>query len=139
MKLVFDTDVIIAALRSPTGASAELLRMARRKVFRPVISVPLMLEYEAVASRPDHLRASGLTRDEVGSVLDVLVDVSEWNRIHYAYRPLLRDPADEMVLETALNSGVQAIVTFNRGDFGETPTLFNFKCWLPKEALEALR
>jgi putative PIN family toxin of toxin-antitoxin system len=139
MKIVLDTDVIIAALRSPTGASAELLRMARRKVFRPVISVPLILEYEAVAMRPEHLRASGLTRKEVGAVLDVLVDLSEWNRIHYAYRPILRDPGDEMVLETALNSSAKAIVTFNRNDFGEAPTLFNFACWLPREALEKLR
>lgn len=139
MKLVLDTDVIIAALRSPSGASAELVRMARRREFKPVISVPLMLEYEAVALRPDHRKASGLTREEILAVLDVLVDVSEWNRIHYAYRPLLKDPADEMVLETALNSGAHGIVTFNRRDFGETPAIFNYKCWLPREALENLK
>lgn len=139
MRLVLDTDVVVAALRSPSGASAELLRLARQKRFRPVISVPLLFEYEAVLSRPEHLAASGLGTKDIGVVLDVLVDLSHWTRIHFAYRPLLRDPADEMVLEAALNSGSDAIVTFNTRHYGDVPKTFNFGCWLPREALEKVK
>ena len=139
MKLVLDTDVVVAGLRSPTGASAELLRLAGRKRFKPAISVPLILEYEAVATEDEHLAASGLSRNEVQAVLDVLVERSEWTRINYAYRPLLHDPGDEMVIETALNAGADAIVTFNRRDYGDAPARFKLGCWLPKETLEKLR
>lgn len=139
MKLVLDTDVVIAGIRSPQGASAELLRLARHKKFVPVVSVPLVLEYEAVATRPEHIRAAGLGIDEVQAVIDVLVGVAEWTRVYYLYRPLVRDPADEMVIEAALNSGAHGIVTFNVRDFGDAPRLFNLGCWLPGEALEKLR
>jgi putative PIN family toxin of toxin-antitoxin system len=139
MMIVLDTDVVVAGIRSPTGASAELLRMARYGKIKPVVSVPLVLEYEAVTTRSEHLEAAGLTAEEVQVILDVLIGVSEWTRIYYLYRPLTRDPADEMVLETALNAGAQAIITFNKRDFGDTPQKFNYKCWLPKEALENLR
>jgi putative PIN family toxin of toxin-antitoxin system len=139
MMAVLDTDVVVAGIRSPTGASAELLRMARHGKFRPVVSVPLVLEYEAVATRPEHLQASGLTRDEVQAVLDVLVGVSEWTRVYYLYRPITRDPADEMVIEAALNAGAQALITFNKRDFRDAPARFNLECWLPREAVEKLR
>lgn len=139
MKLVLDTDVVVAAIRSPAGASAELLRMARQGRFLPAVSVPLILEYEAVATRDEVLNASGLSRSEVQAILDVLVTLSEWTKIHYTYRPMTRDPEDEMVLETALNARADAIVTFNRKDFGAAPGQFGLGCWLPREALERLR
>lgn len=139
MKLVLDTDVVVAGLRSPSGASAELLRLARHGKFVPAVSVPLVLEYESVMTRPEHLAQSGLRDDDVQAVIDVLVSVAEWVRIDYRWRPQTRDPADEMVLETAINAGADAIVTFNRRDFGAAPARFAIGCWLPGETLEKLR
>jgi putative PIN family toxin of toxin-antitoxin system len=139
MKLVLDTDVLVAALRSPTGASAELIRLARNGAFKPVISVALVLEYEAICTLPEHLLASGLMRVEALSIIDMLIDKGEWTRINYLYKPLTRDPGDEMVIEAALNSGADAMVTFNIKDYGTAPATFNLGCWLPSEALRRVR
>ena len=87
MRLVLDTDVIVAGLRSPTGASAELHRLARHGQIELALSVPLVLEYEAVATRPEHLAASGLSSGDVQAVIDVLVNIAAWVRIDYRWRP----------------------------------------------------
>lgn len=139
MKFVLDTNVLVAAMRSPSGASAELLRRVRHREIGIAVSVPLVLEYEATLSRVEHLEAAGLTIDDARSIVDVLVDVAEWVRIDYRWRPQTRDPADEMVLEAAINGHADAIITFNRRDFGKAPVKFGIGCWLPSEALEKVR
>ena len=138
MKLVLDTDVIVAALRSPSGASAELLRRARLGQLRLLVSVPLFLEYEAQCVLPEHLTAAGLNANEAGIVLDVLAAICESVQTHYLWRPLLRDPGDEMVLEAAINGGADALVTFNHRDFRHVPARFGLALWLPSEALRYL-
>jgi putative PIN family toxin of toxin-antitoxin system len=139
MKFVLDTDVLVAGLRSPTGASAELLRLARHGGIKLAVTVPLLLEYEAVATRAEHLAEAKLSEADVLTVIDLLVSVAQWVRIDYRWRPQTRDPADEMVLEAAINAGADAIVTFNRRDFGAAPAKFGIDCWLPRECLERLR
>ena len=139
MRLVLDTDIIVAGARSPSGASAELLRLARKGTFVPIVSVPLVLEYEAKLTAPEHLNAAGLTRNEALSIINMLVEAGVWARIHFAYRPLAKDPADEMVIETALSTDCRAIVTFNQRDFGSAPNKFGIGCWLPRDALRRVR
>ena len=103
------------------------------------MTVPLVLEYEAVVTRPEHLAASGLTLKDALAMIDVLVSIAEWVWIDYRWRPQTRDPADEMVLEAAINARADAIVTFNRRDFGAAPEKFGIGCWLPSETLEKLK
>ena len=139
MKLVFDTDVVVAAFRSPTGASAELFRMAREREVEVAVTVALVLEYEAVLKRPEHLLAAGAAIAQAELTVDTLVRVGLPVLVDYRWRPQTRDPADEMVLEAAINANADAIVTFNRRDFGDAPTRFGISCWLPAQALENLR
>jgi putative PIN family toxin of toxin-antitoxin system len=139
MKLVLDTDVIVAAFRSPDGASAELLRLARQREFAMAISVTLLLEYESVICRPEHLAAAAQTANDAQVLIDAIADLAEKVDIDFIWRPQTRDPADEMVLETAINGQADAIVTFNRRDFGEAPARFGIGCWLPAETLEKVR
>lgn len=113
MRLVLDTNVVVAGLRSPTGASAELFRRLRHGQAHLLLSVPLVLEYEAICGMPEHLKASGLTPGEVEKVLDVLVAIASPVEIKFLWRPQLRDAADEMVLETAVNGMADSLVTFN--------------------------
>ena len=100
-------------MRSDRGASRQLLLGALDRTFDVLVSVPLILEYEAVLTRPEHLKASGLTSSQVNEVLDALVRVSIPVSLRFLWRPRLKDPADEMVLETAVNGEAEWLVTFN--------------------------
>jgi putative PIN family toxin of toxin-antitoxin system len=137
--MVLDTDVIVAALRSPTGASAALLRAIRRGRGVMLLSVPLLMEYEATCQLAEHRLASGLGEDEVEAFLDGLVFLAQPVETHYRWRPQLRDPGDEMVLETAVNGQAQAIVTFNRRDYGAAPMRFGVGVISPAEALRRMK
>jgi putative PIN family toxin of toxin-antitoxin system len=139
MLLVLDTDVIVAALRSPSGASAALFRAALEHRVALLANVALVLEYEAVCRRPAHALELGLDASDLDLFLDGLAALVEPVPSHYVWRPQLRDPGDEMVLEAAVNGGANAIVTFNQRDFGVVPPRFGIELLLPREALRRLQ
>jgi putative PIN family toxin of toxin-antitoxin system len=138
MKVVFDTSVMVAALRSPTGASAELLRMARHDKFGVLISVSMILEYEAVLKRHEHLAAAGLNAADVDDVLDAFCIFARPVINHFRWRPVLTDPDDDLVLETAVNGAADAIVTFNVADFQRAKTMFGIDVERPGETLRRM-
>lgn len=116
-RIVLDTNVLVAASRSQLGASFALLLALRKGQYKALVSVPLMLEYEAVLKRTEQLAASGRSVAMTDAFLDALCLCVEPVHLHYLWRPQLRDPNDEMVLETALNGRADALVTLNTGDF----------------------
>ncbi|MGD0961543.1 MAG: putative toxin-antitoxin system toxin component, PIN family [Methylomonas sp.] len=116
-RVVLDTNLLVAASRSMNGASFALLQALRNRSFVALASVPLMLEYEDVLKRPEQLAVSGRTSAMADAFLDALSLFIEPVHLHYLWRPRLRDPADEMVLETALNGRADALVTLNVADF----------------------
>ena len=130
-----DTDTIVAAMRSPTGASAALLRAVLRGRIRLAATVPLCLEYEDVCSRPDHMAAAGFSPGDLAVFLDAVVDLVEPTEVWFLWRPQLRDPGDELVLEAAVNGRAAAIVTFNRRDFRPPADRFGIDILLPEEAI----
>ena len=136
---VLDTNVIVAALRNARGASRQLLLAALNRQFELLLSVPLILEYEAVLTRPVHLAACGLSSTEIEHVLDDLAAVARPVRLAFRWRPRLSDPDDDMVLETAINGGANAIVTFNRRDFAGGIRGFRCALILPVAALQEIR
>lgn len=101
--------------------------------------MPLILEYEAVLTHPDQLLACGLNKMEIGKVLDDLVAVAEPVKLAFYWRASLPDPDDDMILETAMNSSADAIVTFNLRHFAPVTREFNCAVLLPREALEQIR
>jgi len=139
MKCVLDTDVIVAAIRSPSGASAALIRALQSGQLQVAASVPLFVEYEATCTRAEHVLAAGLQTSDVSDFLAALAGLVEPTEIHYMWRPQVRDPADDMVLEAAVNAMADAIVSFNHNDFGDAPATFGIDILLPRDALARLR
>jgi putative PIN family toxin of toxin-antitoxin system len=134
MRVVLDTDVMVAAFRSDRGASRRLLLSALDGGFDLLASVPLMLEYEAVLTRPGHLLAIGLDAGEVNAVVDALANIAVPVAFRFLWRPRLKDPADEMVLETAVNGSADWLVTFNTRHLAEGARDFGIRVMRPVEA-----
>jgi putative PIN family toxin of toxin-antitoxin system len=115
-----------------------LLAAALEQRFILLVSVALMLEYEAVMTRRQHLVASRLSAEDVGLLLDAVASVGEPIRPVFLWRPSLRDADDDMVLEVAVNGQADAIVTFNRRDFRPATEQFGIEVLLPGAAIERL-
>jgi putative PIN family toxin of toxin-antitoxin system len=135
---VLDTDVLVAAFRSETGASRQILLAAQDRRFELLLSVPLMLEYEDVLKRPEHLKASRASEEDVANLLDGLALVCKRVTIAFRWRPSLPDPNDDMVLETAVNGQADAIVTFNQRHFNPVAARFGCQVMRPGELLRML-
>ncbi len=134
-----DTDAVVAAMRSPAGASAAIIRAVRSKQATLLLSVPLAMEYEAVCRRPEHRLAAGLSVRQVGVFLDAIVAMGEPVLTYFLWRPQLRDPNDEMVLEAAVNGGADAVVTFNLRDYGNAAAQFGVEVLLPRDAIMRIK
>jgi putative PIN family toxin of toxin-antitoxin system len=111
---VIDTNVFIAALRSSSGASHQIILAADRGDFQMVLSVPLLAEYDDVSARPD--MGISIPASAVEAIIRRIAMVAHKQQIYFLWRPLLPDPKDDMVLEVAIASGASHIVTFNSKD-----------------------
>ncbi len=137
--MILDTDVIIAAIRSTKGASAEIIRRVLRGEMHIELTVAMALEYEAVAMREEHLKAGELTASEAANLIDTLAALAEPVDIHFRWRPQLRDADDEMVFEAAINAQDRTIVTFNIRDFAMAADRFDVTLATPRQILEKLK
>ena len=116
MRIVLDTSVLVAAARSRRGASFRLVSMLPTPAFEIALTVPVYTEWQAVMTRPEHL-PDGVTAEMALSFLRYLASVAHLQDVHYLWRPCLRDPDDDMLLECAVASGSAFIVTHNVKDF----------------------
>jgi len=139
MRVVLDTNVVVAGMRTPSGASAALLVAARQTEITMLANVALALEYEATCRRAEHGVAAGLTPAQVSIFVDAVIAMAEPVETHFLWRPQLRDPSDELVLEAAVNGRASAIVTFNEQDFGVVPLQFGVEVLSPVDALRRIR
>ena len=112
MRVVLDTNVLVAALRSRRGASFALVSSIPSPAFVPCLSVALYAEWQAVLTRPEHVPA-GLTPADIHGFLRYLAARSHLQQIYFRWRPFLPDPADDMVLELAVAAGARHVVTHN--------------------------
>jgi putative PIN family toxin of toxin-antitoxin system len=135
LQVVLDTNVLLSALRSRRNASYRLLTLVGDVRWQLNLSTALVLEYEDVLKRPEI--GLSLTHEEIDAILDYLCDNSNHHRISYLWRPFLRDAKDDFVLELAVASGCDYIVTFNAKDFTGIEH-FGLKTITPGEFLHKL-
>jgi putative PIN family toxin of toxin-antitoxin system len=133
--IVIDTNVFVAALRSRQGASYRLLTLIDSGLFAANISVPLILEYEEVAKRM--VGRIGLTAEDIDDILDYICRVAKRRTVFYLWRPLLRDPQDDMILELAVVGNCSYIITYNQRDF-QGAERFGIRVATPKAFLQGI-
>jgi putative PIN family toxin of toxin-antitoxin system len=137
-RLVLDTDVVVAAISSPSGASRALLRRILRRELEIALSTSLFVEYEAVLLRPDRLAHAGATTSEIATVLDALAAVAIPVAFDFRWRPTGANVDDELVLETAVNGQANAIATFNLRHLRHAATRFGIVADRPGPILRSL-
>lgn len=138
MRAVLDTNVLVAAVGSRRGASNAVLIAAFEGRFDWLVSTPLFLEYEDVLLRPEVLSRSTMTSIAMSRFLTDVAAAATPVDLHFRWRPLLKDPKDEMVLETAVNGRADALVTHNDGDFAAARA-FDVEVLVPSRFLERIR
>jgi len=135
---VLDTAVLVSAIRSSSGAAAEVIRLAARGKITLLVDYKLVCEYREVTLRPEHVRASAKSGEEIEAVIEMLESIAIPVFVGLKYRPLSRDPNDDMVLDIAINGRADAIVTNNVRDFGSARQ-FGIQVLAPRELLDVLR
>jgi putative PIN family toxin of toxin-antitoxin system len=133
-----DTCVLVSALRTPDGASNFLMKAALGGLVTVLVSVPLVLEYEAVLTRPELLSATGFSQDDAVTIVKAFCKLGQGVHLTTRIRPQLSDPADEFVLETAVHGHAEAIVTFNLKHFNPAAERFGIEVITPRVVLERI-
>jgi len=135
-RVVLDTSVLIAGFRSRKGASNLLLQRVANSTLRPLVTTALFLEYEEVLLRPEHRLATGMSEGDIEGALAAFASAAEPVEVHFRWRPQLTDPSDEMVLETAVNGGADALITHNLRDFAPAAKRFRLHVVTPQQYLK---
>ena len=130
--IVMDTNVLVAALKSSRGASFRLLSLIEEELFTLHVSTTLVTEYEAVLKRG----VTVLTGEDIDNVIDFLCSRAVLNKIFYLWRPVLKDPGDDFILELAFKANA-AVVTWNSADFKHAMR-FGVAVMTPREFLTSL-
>ncbi len=137
LRVVFDTNVLAAALRSKSGASFQLISLLFANKFKIAISLPLYMEYLDVLLRPT-VKPAGVSDADILDFVDEILQQAQTQNIYFLWRPWLKDEKDDMILELAIASQAGYIVTFNLKDFRNIE-LFGIETITPKNFLNLVR
>jgi putative PIN family toxin of toxin-antitoxin system len=138
MKIVVDTSVWISALITKNSKARELLRFVFQKKLCPQMSEALFREYEEVMKRKKIQTLTPLTIAEQNDLFEAYLSTCKWNEIYYMWRPNLKDENDNFVVELAVASGAEAIITYNIKDFKSAELVFKHKIVTPENFIEEM-
>lgn len=138
MRVVVDTSVVIAALRSRSGASNRLLELAAQRRFVLLVTPALFLEYEAVMSRPEQMEVHGRSVERIEELLINFASILTPVQVYFRWRPQLGDEDDELILEAAINGRADFICTHNVRDFPAVLSDFGIRVARPRDLLKEI-
>ncbi len=130
---------MVAGFRSRHGASNLLLEHVAHRVLRPLLTTALFLEYEEVLLRPEHRLVTRMSEKDAEHALAALASAADPVEVHFRWRPQLRDPADELVLEAAVNGRAEALVTHNLRHFETAARRFQLRVLTPQQCLQEIK
>ena len=136
MFAILDTSVLVSGLRSKRGASFQVIQAIRAGNLRISVSVALVLEYESVLLRPGLVPS--FATDEIHRILDAICLMAKHHKVFFAWRPFLKDPNDDLVLELAVAASAPYIITHNISDFVGSDTL-GVRAITPSIALKIIK
>jgi putative PIN family toxin of toxin-antitoxin system len=139
LRVVLDTSVVVAALRTRLGAGSAVLDLVAGRRIVALATPPLFLEYEDVLQRAEHRLVHGLSELDIEDFLSEFAALVEPVELHFRWRPQLRDPKDEMVLEAAINGHADALVTYNVSDFATAGLRFRIPVLSPGQLLNRVK
>jgi len=132
IKIVIDTNVLVAALRSMRGAANRLLMWLDNTQVEVAVSTPLLFEYEDVLKRPE--MRDFISHQEVDNAIEDIASISKQHEIFFLWRLLVTDPDDAFILELAVSAGAKYIITYNPKDFASASD-FGIKLITPRDFL----
>lgn len=138
-RIVLDTSVVVAGLRTRSGAGNAVLRLVATRRLVPLATPPLFLEYEEVLKLPEQCLAHQLTSDELEEFLAEFAALIEPVQSHFRWRPQSHDPNDEMLIEAAINGHADALVSYNTRDFAAVQERFGIRVLSPAELLRRIK
>ena len=139
MRIVLDTASFVTDVRSSGRAAGEVVRMIFREDLVPLMDLKLGLEYRDVALRPEHVRASALSKREILELIEAVEAFAEPVEVVMKTRPMSSDPTDDMVLDVAINGRAEALVTSKKKHFAGAGKWFGIPVLSPAELLEKMR
>lgn len=138
MKIVCDTNVWLSALTSNQGASHLLIRwLFKQSEKMHCVSTPFIMELEDVLLRESNRkRMPQFSIQQIQGFIDDICHISHTQSIYFLWRPVVKDPKDDMVLELAVNAQIDYLITFNIKDFAEAAARFKFELVTPQTFLK---
>ena len=136
MKVVIDTSVWISALIKKKSAARDVLRLVFTDEIVPQMSESLFYEYEAVMQRAKIQALTPLTTEEQKKLFHAYLSACKWNEIYYMWRPNLKDRDDDFVVELAVASGAECIITYNCKDFKNAELIFHHQVLTPEQFIK---
>ena len=139
MKIVIDTSVWISALITKDSKAREIIKMVFKKELYPQMSEALFKEYESVMKRDKIQRLTPLGKEEQNELFNAYLSCCNWNEVYYSWRPNLKDEDDNFVVELAVASGAEYIITYNTKDFQKSELIFRHTIITPEEFIKEFK
>ena len=125
MRIVFDTNVLARAHQLAHGPARRGLLFVATGSDILILSQYLLQELRRILAYPRVLKSSGLTALDISEYLEYLARVSTLVQPLAVPEKLLRDPADEPVLGTALAGNADVLCTRDADFFTEEVQRFS--------------